>query len=220
MTAEAANNPTDAKAPVAEPAAPVSADAGKPGNEQPPAADPKPADTLLGSDPKPNADDKPAEPKPAEGAPEKYEFKAPEGQEYDAKVVESFSEAAKKANLTQEKAQALLDEMSPVLAARTAEQVQAVQNGWVEASKTDKEFGGEKLQENLAICKKAMDEFATPETRKLLEDTGLGNHPEVIRLLFRVGKAISEDKVVTGSGPGSGTVDAAKVLYNNTPTKE
>ena len=40
----------------------------------------------------------------AEGAPEKYEFQAPEGKEYAAEVIADFSEIAKELNLTQEAA--------------------------------------------------------------------------------------------------------------------
>lgn len=223
--AEAANNPTDSQTPPQEPAAPATMVTDKPA-EQPPVADPKPADQPT--DPKPNEPDaKPAEPAKPEGAPEKYEFKAPEGKEYDSQLVESFSEAAKDANLTQDAAQKLLEKMSPALAARQAEQVQAIQQEWVESSKADKEFGGEKLQENLAVTRKALEAFdpipqgqTTTALRTLLEETGLGNHPEVIRFMYRAGKAISEDKFVAGHPSNTGEVDAAKVLYDNTTKKE
>ena len=46
-----------------------------------------------------------------------------------------------------------------------------------------------------------LDAFATPEFRQLLEQTGMGNHPEVIRTFYRAGKAISEDGLVSGSAP-------------------
>lgn len=158
-----------------------------------------------------------AEAKP-EGAPETYEFKAPEGKEYDAAVLDTFSKAAKEANLTQDAAQKLLEGMAPALVERQLEQVKAIQTGWAEASKTDKEFGGDKLQENLAVAKKAVETYATPELRKLFDDTGLGNHPEVIRMLFKIGKGMSEDKFVAGGAP-KGAADLAAKLYPNSPQK-
>jgi hypothetical protein len=154
---------------------------------------------------------------PAVGAPEKYEFKAPEGKEFDAGILETFTGAAKEANLTQDAAQKLIEKMGPALAARQADQVQAIYNGWTEASKTDKEFGGEKFAENLGVARKALDTFGTPELRKLLDDSGLGNNPEVIRLLYRTGKAISEDKFVGGNGRGPAAANPAGVLYDKTP---
>ena len=161
---------------------------------------------------------KPTEETKSEGVPEKYEFKAPEGKAYDNAVLEPFAEAAREANLTQDAAQKILDRMAPALAARQQEQVAAVRTGWLESSRTDKEFGGDKLQENLSAAKRALDSYAAPEFRKLLDDTGLGNHPEVIRMLVRVGKSMNEDSFVAGGAAFKGTQDLAAKLYPNTPS--
>lgn len=157
---------------------------------------------------------KPAEGEKPAGAPEKYEFTAPEGKSYDPAVLNAYSEAAKTANLTQETAQKLLESMAPQLATRQAEQVAAIQSQWTEASKVDKEFGGEKLAENLAVAKTAVDRFASPEMKKLLQDTGLGNNPEVIRTFLKIGKGMSQDGFVTGGKPNGETRDLGKILYD------
>jgi hypothetical protein len=138
-----------------------------------------------------------------QGAPEKYEFKAPEGKQFDAEIIGNFSEIAKELNLTQGAAQKLVETMGPKIAERQLAQIQAVQNEWTQQSQVDKEFGGDKLNENLAVAKKALDSFGTPELRSLLVQSGLGNNPEVIRFMFRAGKAISEDTFV-GNSPGAG----------------
>ena len=165
-----------------------------------PATEPR---TTLLSDDKAAPTATETEVKPA-GAPEKYEFTAPEGKTYDPQVLEEFSAAAREANLTQDAAQKLIAKMGPALATRQQAQIDAVHDQWAQASKTDKEFGGEKLQENLAVAKKALSTFATPELRTLLEGTALGNHPEILRMLYRVGKAISEDGfVATSQGPAA-----------------
>lgn len=152
------------------------------------------------------------------GAPEKYEFVAPEGLKFDEAVVGAFSEVAKELNLPQDAAQKVLDKMAPVMAARQAEQMEAARTEWAGSSKADKEFGGDKLEENLGIAKKARDAFATPELRTLLDETGLGNHPEVIRFFYRAGKAISEDKVVGGKATPASASDA-RSLYPNSNLK-
>ena len=138
-----------------------------------------------------------------QGAPEKYEFKAPEGKQFDAEIIGNFSEIAKELNLTQDAAQKLVETMGPKIAERQLAQIQAVQNEWTQQSQVDKEFGGDKLNENLAVAKKALDSFGTPELRSLLQQSGLGNNPEVIRFMYRAGKAISEDTFV-GNSPGAG----------------
>ena len=142
------------------------------------------------------------EKKKPEGAPESYEFKAPEGTQFDDAVIGAFSEVAKELNLPQDQAQKVLDKMAPVIAARQAEQFQAARTEWAEAAKTDKEFGGEKLTENLGTAKKALDALATPELRTLLEESGLGNHPEWIRYCYRVSKAFSPDNFEGGHKEG------------------
>jgi hypothetical protein len=153
-----------------------------------------------------------------QGAPEKYEFKLPDGIQLDDKGTAAFSEVAKELNLSQEAAQKVLDKMGPVIAGRHAETLTQVKTQWVEAAQTDKEFGGEKLSENLAVAKKALDTFGSPEFRTLLNESGLGNHPEMIRMMFRAGKAISEDKFVpAGSGSPKGAKSLADALY---PTQQ
>lgn len=143
-----------------------------------------------------------------QGAPETYTFQAPEGTTLDEAVLESFSAVAKELDLPQDKAQMVLDKMAPVLATRQVEQLQAARETWAETSRADKEFGGEKLDENLAVAKKAMDAFATPELRTLLNESGLGNHPEVIRMFYRTGRAMSEDRFVTGQAAPARQKDA------------
>lgn len=149
------------------------------------------------------------------GAPDAYEFAAPEGQVYDPQVVEQFADVARELNLPQDAAQKVLDKMAPVLAERQAAQIQAVHEQWATDAKADPEFGGDKMPENLALAKKAMDGFASPELRTLLNETGMGNNPEVIRLFVRVGKAISEDGFVSGGKPSGEQAGDARSFYPN-----
>lgn len=147
------------------------------------------------------------------GAPESYEFQEIEGVNFDSEVIAAFSEIAKELDLSQSAAEKVLSKMGPVMAERSMAQIQEAQAQWTEASMTDKEFGGEKLQENLSVAKKAMDAFATPELKQLLNESGLGNHPEVIRMMYRAGKAISEDGYV-GPSQGSGAGQNAPRDFN------
>lgn len=149
------------------------------------------------------------------GAPEKYEFQTPEGATIDAKVLDQFSEVAKELNLPQESAQKILDKVGPVMAARQAEVVQAARTQWLTDSKADAEFGGAKLEENLAIAMKAREAFGTPELTALLNQSGLGDHPEIIRAFYRAGKAISEDRMVGGGEGTKEPLSTAQRMYPN-----
>jgi hypothetical protein len=172
--------------------------------------------------------------KPASVAPDRYEFKSPEGVPLDADTVGEFSTVAKELNLPQDAAQKVIDKLAPKLAAQNAkainEAIKQANATWVEAVKVDTEFGGEKLNENLAVAKRGIERFASNEMRALLEPfdakknpkgMGLGNNPEVIRLFYRVGKAISEDKFVAGGTAPSKDrgVSAAERLYGQ-PTNQ
>ena len=182
----------------------------------PPTAESRPAEGQgeQGAEPAAKPEEKPAE--APEGAPEAYEFTPPEGHVLDDGVIGKFSEVAKELNLPQDKAQKVLDVMAPAIAERQAAALQSMTQEWAESARADKEFGGEKLDENLAIAKTALEKFATPEFRTLLNDTGLGNHPEVLRVFVRAGKAISPDTVVTGK-QAPAPADRLATLYDNTP---
>jgi len=138
---------------------------------------------------------------PPEGAPETYEFKNPEGMpegvEIDPEIHDAYSEAARELDLPQDKAQGLFAKTMSALHQRATEEQERQSNEWTEASKVDKDFGGSNLAENLGIATKALDQFGSDGLRELLDSpTGLGNHPEVIRFMVKVGKAISEDSFV------------------------
>lgn len=154
--------------------------------------------------------------KDGQQAPEQYEdFAAPEGTELDGETVDTFKDVARELNLTQEQAQSVIDKMTPVMAQRQQAQMAAQAEQWAEDSRNDEEFGGEQFDENIATAKRAMDQFASDELKGLLDDSGLGSHPEVIRMFHKVGSAISEDSVVTG-GSGQGQ---RKSFYPNSNMK-
>ena len=157
----------------------------------------------------------------ADGAPAEYaDFTVPEGMELDKEAAEAFSPVAKELNLTQEQAQSLVNLQSEQVQkmAKAQEETWAeTTTKWREDAKSDKEFGGEAFDENVGKAKHALDEIGTPELRDLLDVTGTGNHPEVIRLLVKVDKLIGEDKIHLGGTSGEGPKDLSKVLYNKSP---
>lgn len=161
----------------------------------------KPAETksLVGDDTKPDDAKKP------EGAPETYvEFDVPkglpEGHELDQQVLGEFSTVARELNLTQGNAQKLLDKVLPAIHASAMSKQSALMSQWNEAVRTDKEIGGQKLDENLAAAKRAVTDaaFGNKALRDLLNGP-FGAHPEVVRFLVKVGRKVSPDTFVGGS---------------------
>jgi hypothetical protein len=154
-----------------------------------------------------------------QGAPEEYaDFSMPEGVELDAEIGGEFKTLAKELNLSQDAAQKFADlgaKQAQKFAQAQADAMAQARQTWAEEARADKEFGGDKFDENLAHAKKAMDTFGSDELRRLLNETGLGNHPEVLRVFVKAGKAISEDRFVPGERARS-TQTTAQRLYGNT----
>lgn len=152
----------------------------------------------------------PAEPEPAP-LPERYEFQVPEGITLDTVAAEQWGGLAKELKLSQEDAQKVADLAAGMVQRQQDAHAQLV-TSWVEAAKVDQEIGGDAFAENLAIARKALETFGTPELKDVLNMTGLGNNPEVIRAFYRAGKNISEDRFIPGSPKGP-EMDMAKRMF-------
>lgn len=155
----------------------------------------------------------------SEGAPEKYEdFTLPEGWQMVPERLENFVKEAKDLNLSQTSAQKILDmhvEAMKLESQRQNELWENTRDQWRTSSKSDKEFGGVNLEKNLGLVTKALERFGTPELLELADSYGMGDHPEFLRLLYRVGKAMGEDSMHNGIGGAAGVKDPAKVLFPN-----
>jgi hypothetical protein len=183
---------------------------------------PAPADAATGDQQPPSAADTPApenQSETTEAAPETvYEFTMPEGVEIDPATLGNLTELSKELGLTKEQAQKVAD-LGAQQAQRWAQaQEQAINDvsaQWIDTVKTDKEIGGDRMAEKLAVAKRALDRFGSPELTQLLDESRLGNHPELIRAFYRAGKAISDDALVPGGRSVRGSNDPASRLYDN-----
>ena len=132
-------------------------------------------------------------------AAEYTDFTVPEGVEMNAEVVAEFKAIAKELGIPQESAQKLIDLQVRMESGRTEAIQKAIADQsrqWAETIKADKEFGGEKFDQTKAVAIKAVERYGSPELRSLLNESGLGNHPEMVKLFHRVGQSISEDGLV------------------------
>lgn len=154
-----------------------------------------------------------------EGAPEKYEFKFDDGVKIDDAIMTEFSGIAKEMNLSQANAQKLANFYAAKMTAHGAAQEAAwaaTVKEWGDQVRTDKEIGGANLDANIALARKVLDRHGSPELRQMLDTTGAGNHPALVRLLVKVGKDMGEDAIQPGGGDNKGSeVSAAKRLYPN-----
>lgn len=157
---------------------------------------------------------------PTPVVPEKYELKLSEGSLLAAETVQKIEEFAKANKLSPERAQELLTREETLLKSHVETQVSAHNERveqWKVAASKDKEIGGEAFGQNAELAKRSLEKFGSPELKEMLSATGFGNHPEVIRVFARIGKAMSEDKIITGGTPPSATQKSrAEKFYGGT----
>lgn len=140
-----------------------------------------------------------------------YEFKAPDGVELDKDATTAFTAIAKDLKLAPDAAQKVVD-IAVGMQQRAVEAHTKQVAEWADQVKADKELGGDKLPQTLATAQKAMA-LGPPELKQLLNDSGLGNHPAMVRFMHAVGKALSEDRFVPSTGGAPSSPDDASRFY-------
>lgn len=154
---------------------------------------------------------KEGEKKPDAGkVPDKYEFKAPEGQEVDAKAVEAATPILKELGIDQAGAQKLFDFMAArdqAAAEATNKAYETTRTGWrEEISKSDLGDGKADLsadtKKNVATVIESLgDAKAQSAFKDAMNFTGAGDNPAFVRAMNTLGKLLSEGSAVRGGGP-------------------
>lgn len=162
--------------------------------------------------------------------PEKYEFVLPENTPLDPTVTERVTALAKALGVTDAKgAQGVLDAIHGEVATSLETFKKAIEPGgsvWTETKQrleaqalADKEIGGtpEALGRSVVEAKRVLSQYATPEFAAFAEQSGIGSHPEFIRLLKRIAVATGEDTLVQGEPPKPKPKSRAGRLYPDLP---
>ncbi len=219
-----AATPAAAAAP-AVPAAPATAITAEPVK-----AEAKPAEGTPNPDPAKPEDKKPADPaakaddpaKPAANepvVPEKYDLKIPENSLLDAAHVDAVSSFAKENKLTNEQAQVILErEHNAAQAGVDAfkNKGQQLSEKWLEQAQADKEIGGDNFKTTVALAKSALDKlFPSMEINQIMNDSGLGNHPAVLKGFAQIGKMLANDKMHQPGAQPAPKLPMTKRLYDN-----
>lgn len=161
----------------------------------------------------------------ANEVPDTYEaYKLPEGVQVDEALLGEFNTVAKELGLTQAQAQKLVDLQAKTAAAGEAgraefleQALKAQSDKWVNEIKSDPELGGAKFDATVSTAVKAISTFFGDDFRQLLNDSGIGNNPALIRGMHKIGLAISEDKLVIPGSDASATegVTAAQAIFGD-----
>jgi len=151
--------------------------------------------------------------------PVEYEdFTLPAGMEIDSEMMSEFKAEAQELGLSQEQAQMLVDRYvkgADIAAEKQVEAWKQVQDTWVDSVKQDDEIGGVDMEQKVAIANKALVEFGTKELVEALQLHGYGNHPEIVRFMYRVGKQMAPDEAKTASPVSSENI--VDRWYGNAP---
>lgn len=160
--------------------------------------------------------------KPAEEKP--VEIKYPEGSKAeDWSDIVAIAQASKlDAEATSKLIEAQAKSRSSMIS-KAAEAWEKTKAGWIEQLKSDKKFGGTEYDKNVALARKGFQRFGSEALQNFLSESGLDNHPELVKAFAAVGKYASEGDlnlgVRTGVG-GNGQPDAKatlRSLYSKSP---
>lgn len=198
-----ATGPEASTPPAAAPAAPA------PGTPPPPAAPPAAAPPATPPPPAapPAAEVQTSQDAKAAGEPPSYsDFKVPEGMTLDKAMVDQFTPIAKELNLNQDQAQKVVDLYAAAMKGQQDAWNKTLQ-GWLDQTKADKEIGGQNLESTLRLANGVLDKFGSKELREAGEKFGFSHNPDFVRFLSKIGKAMGEDTLVTGS---TSTAEPAK----------
>ena len=139
--------------------------------------------------------------------PEKYEIKLKEGMEIDQAALDVFTPLLKELKVSQEGFDKIIDKYVPMIQSvqdkvrqDSIESYKKIIDEW--KTETYKELGANAKTE-IAYCGKALLKFGSDELRQVLNETGLGNHKELVKFMAKIGKTISEDAFVDGKSKSS-----------------
>ena len=136
--------------------------------------------------------------------PDEYEFPKGEGIEHDEKMVFWARDIFHKANLSKDQAGIISQAWDGLIQGMAKEQDEAKQAAVQEADTKLKTEWGADYDKNLELTKRGFQKFSGQELDAFCEETGVGNHPTLIKIFYEIGKAMGEDTSPFGKGGGGG----------------
>lgn len=130
---------------------------------------------------------------------DKYEFQRPEDVKWDESREKAFLERAHAMGLNNKQVQELIS--------WDGELAKNSMNAFKESSVAAlKEEWGDGYDKNIAAAQRAINSLGDDELKSFLDETGMGNHPVMIKFANKIGQLMSEDKA-EGDGGNSLSMD-------------
>jgi len=145
------------------------------------------------------------------GVPEEKDYKLDLGKDVqiDPKFLENFQKLAAQNAVHPTQAQAILKESLTYLSKVSAEG-SAAQKLEADAKMTAlKQEWGAAFEQKVGDAKLAFNKLGDENSKKFLDESGFGNHPEIIKLFSKVGAMLAEDPLKGNETPGSNALTPA-----------
>ena len=130
-----------------------------------------------------------------------------EGVEFDTTLFETMTPVLEEMGATQEQvnklAEAYLGHVktaADIHGKKMIEKYEEIKDGW---KKEATEELGANMKQDLVQTGNALKQFGSEKLIELFNETGIGNHVEVVKMLSKVGKHFTEDNFEDGESSGS-----------------
>jgi len=111
-------------------------------------------------------------------------------------VVDWYKKTAHDAGLSQEQAKKVVDkyiELNRDFAAKQEEQMKIQTTNWANELKAEI---GNAFDNRIQVAKRAVENFGGQELKDILNQTGLGSHPVVVKMFAKIGESLLEDSLI------------------------
>jgi len=113
---------------------------------------------------------------------------------------DEFRGKAHQLGLTQNQAEKLLEISSQEQQQNSKMQQQHMEQLEMEGQQAlMKEWPGKEYDKNMEYARRAFGQFATPELLQFVENTRIGDHPEIIKMMSNIGKSFAEHQLLVGT---------------------
>jgi hypothetical protein len=139
--------------------------------------------------------------------PQDYRLRIPEGIPVNWMGFESLLSTAHAAGMSEKQLQAMVDHQATAAATHLESMRKEAEAG----KRALEEKWGNSYLENMELVRRAIATLPKGII-EILETAGLGSHPAFVEMIYMVGEAQSEGRLVKGGAPGQ-TKDVAERLY-------
>ena len=119
--------------------------------------------------------------------------------DFEPEQTENFRQFVHELGLNNQQAETIYQAYQQDIAERDQASQQEFEQFEVDNLNALQQEWGDQFNHNLEMARRAFMNFATPEAVKVIEETGMGNHPELLKVFARIGEVLAEDSVLPGT---------------------